>query len=70
MTFVLVDLVGGILVCLMGVFVMSIASASIDEQIGIKVSGSTSAQIMHVVLGMTKGALLVWLMSMTGLLGG
>lgn len=57
--------VGNILICLVGIVMMSIVSSAVDQRLGIKVSGSTSARIGHVILGMTKGAFLVWLMSVT-----
>jgi len=66
----ILDLAGRISIVLVGIVVMSIGSAAIDKLLGVKISGSRSAQIGHVILGMTKGALLMWLMSITGLLGG
>ena len=60
---------GRVLVFCIGVVVMSVSSAATDRWLGVKVLGSTSARVDHVILGMTKGAFLVWLMSVT-ILGG
>ena len=59
------DAVGTILAFLVGVVVMSMSSVVIDRLLGIKISGSWSARMFHSILGMTKGAFLVWLMSVT-----
>lgn len=56
---------GGALVCVVGIVMMSMVSSAIDQSLGVKVSGSTPARIIHVILGMTKGAFLMWLMSVT-----